>query len=162
MKLNTKLFIAGAAALLGSTAALAQTVQQAPADGTTQQEHQFRHHGRHHGFLGPRMVEKLGLTSAQQTQLASLKSNMKAEVGPVRSILQTRHAELKALWSAPTKDRNAILAKEAEIDQQKGIIRTAMVDFRIAFGDLLTPQQKAMLTQMRADRAANGFGHRRG
>jgi Spy/CpxP family protein refolding chaperone len=159
MKLNTKLFIAGAAALLGSTAAFAQ---QAPADGAAQQEHQFRHHGRHHGFLGPRMVEKLGLTSAQQAQLASLKSNLKAEISPVKTTIQAKHAELKALWSAPTKDRSAILAKEAEIDQQKGIIRTAMVDFRIAFGDLLTPQQKAMLTQMRADRAGNGFAHRRG
>ena len=99
------------------------------------------------GLLG----KKLGLTSAQQTQLASLKSNMKAEVGPVHAILKARHAELKALWSAPTKDRNAILAKEAEIDQQKGIIRTAMVDFRIAFNALLTPQQQAQLAQMHAN-----------
>jgi Spy/CpxP family protein refolding chaperone len=152
MRLNTKLFIAGAAALLGSTAALAQ---QAPDASAPQQQHHFRHH-RHHGFIGPRMVEKLGLTSAQQTQLASLKSNMKAQIGPVHTLLQTKHTELKTLWSAPTKDRSAILAKEAEIDQQKGIIRTAMVDFRIAFNDLLTPQQKAMLVQMRADHQRGG------
>ena len=152
MKLNTKLFIAGAAALLGSTAAFAQ---QAPADGAPQQEHQFKHHGHHGGFIGPRMIEKLGLTSAQQTQLASLKSNVKAQVEPVRSILQARHAELKTLWSAANPDRSAILSKQAEIDQQKGIIRTAMVDFRIAFKSLLTPQQQAMMAQMRAD-------HRRG
>ncbi|HEX4384837.1 MAG TPA: periplasmic heavy metal sensor, partial [Myxococcales bacterium] len=142
MKLNLKLFIAGAAALLGSTAALAQ---QAPDNSAPQEQHQFRHH-RRHGFMGPKMVEKLGLSSAQQTQLASLKTNLKAEIQPVRTVMKAKHAELKALWSAPNKDRNAIIAKEVEIDQQKGIIRTAMVDFRIAFGDLLTPQQKAMLT----------------
>jgi Spy/CpxP family protein refolding chaperone len=148
MRLNTKLFIAGAAALLGSTAAFAQ---QATTDGSApQQEHQFRHH-RHHGFMGPKMVEKLGLTSAQQTQLASLKSNLKAEISPVRSIIQAKHSDLKTLWNAPTKDRNAILAKEVEIDQQKSIIRTAMVDFRIAFNNLLTPQQQAQLAQMRAN-----------
>ena len=147
MRLNTKLFIAGAAALLGSTAAFAQ---QVPVDGSAVQQGHARHH-RHGGFMGPRMAEKLGLTSAQQTQLAGLKSNLKAEIAPVKAVIQAKHAELKALWSAPAKDRNAILAKEVEIDQQKGIIRTAMVDFRIAFSDLLTPQQKAQLAEMRAN-----------
>jgi Spy/CpxP family protein refolding chaperone len=153
MRLNTKLFIAGAAALLGSTAALAQ---QAPDTSAPQQQgHHFRH-GHGHGMFGPRMIAKLGLTSAQQTQLAGLKSNLKAEIAPVHTLLQTKHTELKTLWSASTKDRSAILAKEAEIDQQKGIIRTAMVDFRIAFTDLLTPQQKAQLAQMRADNHRGG------
>lgn len=74
----------------------------------------------------------------------------------VRQVIQAKRAELKVLWSAPTKDKNAILAKEAEIDQQRATIRAAMVDFRIAVGNLLTPEQQAQLQQMKANH------HRRG
>jgi Spy/CpxP family protein refolding chaperone len=155
MKLNLKLFIAGAAALLGSTAALAQQAPQAQTEDAAPQQHQFRHH-RRHGFMGPKMVEQLGLSSAQQTQLASLKTNLKAEIQPVRAVIQSKHAELKALWSAPNKDRNAIIAKAVEIDQQKSVIRTALVDFRIAFNNLLTPAQQAQLAQMRANHHQRG------
>ncbi|HEY2029654.1 MAG TPA: periplasmic heavy metal sensor [Myxococcales bacterium] len=138
------MMILTAVSLLGSTAAFAQG-----QDGTAPQEHSFRHrHG--HGF-GPQMIEKLGLTQAQQDQLASLKANMKAQVAPVRQVIQQKRAELKALWSAPNKDRSAILAKEAEIDQERGAIRAAMVDFRIAFNNLLTPQQQTQLQQMKAN-----------
>ena len=147
-RLNTKIFIAAAVALLGSSAVLAQETTVAP-DGQ-QQGQQFRHH-RRHGFMGKHLVEKLGLSTAQQAQLASLKTNLKAEISPVRTTIQAKHAELKALWSAPTKDRSAILAKEVEIDQQKSIIRTAMVDFRIAFNNLLTPAQQSQLAQLRAN-----------
>jgi len=138
------MMILTAVSLLGSTAAFAQQEDAAP------QQQGFGHH-RRHGFFGPRMIEKLGLTQAQQDQLAALKSNLKAEIGPVRQTIKAKRGELKALWSAPNKDRNAILAKQAEIDQQRGIIRTAMVDFRIAFNNLLTPQQQAQLQEMKAN-----------
>jgi Spy/CpxP family protein refolding chaperone len=138
------MLILSALSLLGSTAAFAQDNGAPP-----QQQHQFRH--RRHGFGGQRMMAKLGLTQAQQDQVNALKSNLKAEIGPVRQVLQQKRGELKTLWSAPNKDRNAILAKEAEIDQQRGIIRTAMVDFRIAFNNLLSPQQQAQIAQMKAN-----------
>ena len=138
------MMILGALGMLGSTAAMAQQNDGVP------HAHHWRHHRR--GMMGQKMVEKLGLTQAQQDQLASLKSNLKAEVQPVRQVIQQKRGELRALWSAPNKDRSAILAKQAEIDQQRGIIRTAMVDFRIAFNNLLTQQQQAQLAQMRANR----------
>ena len=144
------MMILTAVSLLGSSAAFAQ---EGPQDGAVQQDGAGRHGGWHHRghMFGPRMVEKLGLTQAQQDQLAALKTNLKAQIAPVRQVIQVKRAELKALWSAPNKDKNAILAKEAEIDQQRGTIRAAMVDFRIAFNNLLTPEQQAQLQQMKAN-----------
>jgi Spy/CpxP family protein refolding chaperone len=141
------MIILSALSLLGSTAAFAQD-NGAPQDNAGVQQH-FHH--RRHGF-GQRMMQKLGLTQAQQGQVTALKGNLKAEIGPVHQVIQQKRGELKTLWSASTKDRSAILAKQAEIDQQRGIIRTAMVDFRIAFNNLLTPQQQAQLAQMKANR----------
>lgn len=139
------MMILTAVSLLGSTAAFAQE-----QDGAAPQEQGFGHrHG--HMMFGQQMAEKLGLTQAQQDQLTALKTNLKAQIAPVRQIIQQKRTELKALWSAPNKDRNAILAKEAEIDQQRGTIRAAMVDFRIAFNNLLTPDQQAQLQQMKAN-----------
>ena len=144
------MMILTAVGLLGSSAAFAQ---EAPQDGAVQQDGAARHgswHHRGHRF-GQRMIEKLGLTPAQQDQLAVLKSNLKAQIAPVRQVMKAKRTELRALWSAPNKDKSAILAKEAEIDQQRGVMRAAMVDFRIAFNNLLTPQQQAQLQQMKAN-----------
>lgn len=139
------MMILTAVGLLGSTAAFAQDNAPPPP------QHEGWHHRGHRFGFGQKMIEKLGLTQAQQDQLTALKSNLKAQMAPVRQVMKAKHAELKALWSAPNKDRDAILAKEAEIDQQRGVMRAAMVDFRIALNNLLTPQQQEELQQMKAD-----------
>ena len=76
----------------------------------------MRGHGmRGMGMMGPRMTKRLGLDESQQAELKKLHAVKLATVTPVKLQLVGKRAEMKALWSAETPHRRAILAKQNEI-----------------------------------------------
>jgi periplasmic protein CpxP/Spy len=112
----------------------------------------------HMGFgFGPRAAEALGLSADQQKQLADLRTKVDDELAPVRAQLEAKHKELWDLWTAPNPDRNAILAKQAEIEPLRQRVQAAMVDFRLAALKVLTPEQRTKAQSLVAQHGG-GFG----
>lgn len=100
----------------------------------------------------------LGLSADQQKQVTALESKFDADVAPLRAQMMAKRAEIQALWSAPTPDRRAILARQAEIEPLREKIRTARVDFQLAVQKVLTPEQREAWTAMRGRCGGRGPG----
>lgn len=94
-------------------------------------------------------AQALGLSADQQKQVTELQSKHEADVAPLRAQIEGKRAELQALWSTPSPDRRAILAKQAEMEPLRERIQAAHVDFHLAVQKLLTPEQRERWTSMR-------------
>jgi Spy/CpxP family protein refolding chaperone len=106
------------------------------------------------------MMAELDLSTAQQEQIAALRSTMEEQTAQTREALDEKRSEMHALWSAETPDRDAILAKQVEMDELRRELRTAHIDFRLAVRALLTPEQRAKLDATRG--RGRGGRHGRG
>lgn len=119
-----------------------------------------RGHRRGPGF-GLKLLEKVDATAEQRAQIEALKDEMRQELAPVREAMQAKREEMRALWSAETPDRDAILAKHAEMDEVRSALRARRVEFRLAVQQILTPEQRARLAELRPERGhrgGRGFG----
>ena len=87
-------------------------------------------------------AQSLNLSAEQQKQVAALESKRDADMAPVRAQMDQKRSELQARWSAPSPDRGAIVAKQAEMEPLREKMRSAQIDFRLAFQKLLTPAQR--------------------
>lgn len=129
------------------------------------------HRGPGGPMLGPHalpmLAQALGLSDAQREQIQSI-LEQNAASGPDQLVverLQGLRDELHSLWQAPEPNRQAILEKMAEMDAVRDSLRDARrerrVDTRLAILEVLTPEQRAELSDLREEMRENR-GHRRG
>lgn len=97
---------------------------------------------------GRGMMAQLDLSASQQDQIAALRTTMLEQTAQAREALDEKRAEMQALWNVETPDREAILAKHAEMDELRTELRVAHIDFRLAVRALLTPEQRAKVDAM--------------
>lgn len=138
-----------------SSAALARGGGMGPGGGCTD-------HGMGMGpgmGVGPGALQALGLDADQQKQVAGLRTKLDAELAPVRQKMATLRGELQALWRVAEPDRQAIFAKQAEMDTLRDNLRAAMTDFRLAVHKLLTPEQRQRAAQLSQERGKGPRGH---
>lgn len=103
------------------------------------------------GHLDPAVTEALELTNEQTQKIQALHEAAKKEIIPVKAQFATKRAEMRLLWTQATLDVAKIKATQKEL-QALGIqIRDTQTDMRIAFRNLLTPEQTSKLLAM-------GFG----
>jgi Spy/CpxP family protein refolding chaperone len=136
-----------------------------------------RHGGPHHGpgmhmfhpGALPVLAEALELTEDQQATIESLFEEMRPQPpGPeVRERMQSLREQMHELWQAESPDRGAILAKMAEMDALRAELRAERrnqrISLRLAVLDVLTPEQRAELTELREEmreRRQRGPGRR--
>ena len=103
------------------------------------------------GHLDPAIIAGLELTSEQTEKIQALHESAKKEIIPVKAQLATKRAEMKLLWTQTTLDVDKIKATQKEIQALRTQIRDTKTDIRIAFRNLLTPEQTSKLL-------ASGFG----
>jgi len=103
------------------------------------------------GHLDQAVITGLELTSEQTGKIQTLHESAKKEIIPVKAQLATKRAEMKLLWTQPTLDAEKIKATQKEIQALRTQIRDTKTDVRIAFRNLLTPEQTSKLL-------AAGFG----
>lgn len=103
------------------------------------------------GHSDPAVIEALELTSEQTGKVQALHEAAKKEITPIKAQLATKRAEMKLLWTQSTLDADKIKATQKEIQGLRTQIRDTQTDMRIAFRNLLTPEQTATLLAM-------GFG----
>jgi len=85
------------------------------------------------------------LTAQQQQQIQALRVATFDQVAPLRRDLMVKRGELRSLWAAPKPDRDAILKKQAEMDEIRQKIRKAHTEERLAMTKILTPEQRAAM-----------------
>ena len=124
-------------------------------------------HGRM-GFDGnrqmnPAVMETLDLTKEQTEKVQALHDSAAKKTTPIRAQLVTKRAEMKLLWTQTTLDADKIKATQKEIQTLIAQIRDTITDTRIAFRNLLTPEQTSKLLAMGfGTRHGKGAGHGRG
>lgn len=124
-------------------------------------------HGRM-GFDGnrqmnPAVMETLDLTKEQTEKVQALHDSAAKKTTPIRAQLVTKRAEMKLLWTQTTLDADKIKATQKEIQTLMAQIRDTITDTRIAFRNLLTPEQTSKLLAMGFGvRHGKGAGHGRG
>ena len=100
------------------------------------------HHGLRGGF--PPIPD---LTADQKQQIANLKATAMQQAAPLREQMVALHKAIRALWSADTLGRQAIAAKQTEMDGLHAKVKAIWTDFFFQLHDVLTPAQRAWLAE---------------
>ena len=103
------------------------------------------------GHLDPAVTEALELTNEQTGKIQALHEAAKKEIIPIKAQFATKRAEMRLLWTQATLDVAKIKATQKELQALGTRIRDIQTDMRIAFRNLLTPEQTSKLL-------ASGFG----
>jgi len=117
------------------------------------------------GHLDPAVTEALELTSEQAGKVQALHEAAKKEVTPIKAQLATKRAEMRLLWTQATLDVDKIKATQKELQAFGTKMRDIRTDMRIAFRNLLTPEQTSKLLAMgfgKGGRHKKGGGYGKG
>jgi protein CpxP len=154
MKIKS-IIISSVAIIAFSSFALAQDVKPTDNQDSTKQEKRFGKRGgnrefggeRKHGRRGKAMMHglhKLNLTDAQKEQMKSFRERGKLEFQPQRE-------EVKTLVS---KKREGIITADEEnrLKELKGTMKANAQKMHEEMMNILTPEQKTQLEQMKAEK----------
>ena len=103
------------------------------------------------GHFDPAVTEALELTTEQTSKVQALHESAKKEIIPIKAQFATKRAEMRLLWTQETLDVAKIKATQKELQALGTQIRDIQTDMRIAFRNLLTPEQTSKIL-------AYGFG----
>jgi Spy/CpxP family protein refolding chaperone len=124
----------------------------------------MRGHRRGHGEFAlarlandPAMREKLGLTAEQTAKINQQTSEYRKARIRGRADLAVKRVELEDLLRAESPDRAAIDRKLDELSAARLVQTKAAVHYRLAMRDVLTPEQRAKLREMREEHRRGGF-----
>ena len=103
----------------------------------------------------PSALASLNLTAEQSEKIRALRESLLKEVTPIRAQLLSKRAELRLLWIQTKLDPDKIKAIQREARDLREQMQEKRTDFRLAFRNILTPEQTSKLL-------AQGIGSRMG
>ena len=103
------------------------------------------------------MRTRLGLTNEQMKKLRDLRLSSAKTAIPPRATLQIKRLELQQLMLSDKPDRVAIDRKVKEISDARAALMMIHIDRQLAVREILTPEQREKLAEMRADLRARRF-----
>jgi len=107
----------------------------------------------------PSALASLNLTAEQSEKIRSLRESCLKEMTPIRTQLLSKKAELRLLWMQTKLDPDKIRSTQVEIGNLIGQMQEKSTDCRLAFRNILTPEQT---TKLLAEGIGRGKGHKRG
>jgi len=110
-------------------------------------------------YLSPSALASLNLTAEQSEKIRALRDSFLKEVTPIRARLLSKNTELRLLWIQTKLDPDKIRAIQREVQGLKGQMQEKKTDFRLAFRNILTPEQTSKLL---AQGIGSGMGYRWG
>jgi Spy/CpxP family protein refolding chaperone len=87
----------------------------------------------------------LNLSAEQSEKIRGLRESFVKETTPIRTQLFTKKTEMRLLWIQTSLDADKIRATQKEIQGLMGQMQEKTTDFRLAFRNLLTPEQTSQL-----------------
>ena len=106
---------------------------------------------------GVSQLSALNLSAEQSEKIRGLRESFVKETTPIRTQLFTKKAEMRLLWIQTSLDADKIRATQKEIQGLMGQMQEKTTDFRLAFRNVLTPEQT---TQLLAQGVGGGPGSR--
>ena len=107
----------------------------------------------------PSALATLNLSAEQSEKVRGLRESFLKEVTPIRTQMFTKKAELRLLWIQTNLDPAKIRATQKEIRDLRGQMQEKRTDFRLAFRNLLSPEQT---TRLLAEGVCRGMGSKWG
>ena len=106
-------------------------------------------------YAGADALASLNLTEEQSEKIKVLRESVWTEVTPIRVQLLSKRTEMRLLWIQTKLDPDKIKATQREAWDLMGQMQEKWTDFRLAFRNILTPEQTSKLL-------AQGVGSRKG
>ncbi len=119
--------------------------------------------GRHHGRMGfhgmgmgmdPALREELGLTEEQQAKLRSLGFDAAKTGLRAHTDLQIRRMELEELLQQDTPDKVELDKRIKALTDAQTALTRQRIEHRLAFRNVLTPEQRTKMRSLMAQRMA--------
>jgi Spy/CpxP family protein refolding chaperone len=109
---------------------------------------------------GAAQLSTLNLSAEQSEKVRGLREAFIKETTPIRNELFTKKAELQLLWMKTTPDAEKIRATQKDVHLLIGQMQEKTTDFRLAFRNLLTPEQTGQLLAQDLGRGPGSKGGR--
>lgn len=115
-----------------------------------------RRHQRHHRGFG---FAKLNLTDTQKAAMKQVRENHKATLSGLREQMKAKHQELRQATNGGNFSEALAAQKLAEMAPLKAKLMGERFAMRQEVMNILTPEQKAQMSQMRTEWKAKRANH---
>ena len=95
----------------------------------------------HRWMMEDSILSSLNLTAEQIEKIRVLRESFQNDTTPLRTQKYERKAELRLLWMQMNLDPEKIKAKQKELHNLRWQLKEKTTDYRLAFRDILTPEQ---------------------
>ncbi len=130
-------------------------MDEGPGGGPMGRHHGRMGFGRHHGMgMDPAMREELGLTEEQQSKLRSLGFDAAKSGLRSRTDLAIRRMELEELLQQDTPDKVELDKRIKALTDAQTARTRQRIEHRLAFRNVLTPEQRTKLRGLMEKRMA--------
>lgn len=102
--------------------------------------------------MGPPLLDQLSLSDAQRGQIRDIFSNARETLRPLVQQLREKQAAVRTTAESGTFDEAAVRAQAQEIADIQAQLIVARAQIRNQFLGVLTDDQKARLSELRAER----------
>jgi Spy/CpxP family protein refolding chaperone len=118
------------------------------------------HMGMHHAMKNT-LMSIPNLSADQRQRITDLLNTAKNQTAPLKQQIMGDRKEMATLWAADNVDKQAIAAKQADLEGALGKAKNIWTDFFMQLHDVLTSPQRAWLALHGPgmhDEAGMGFG----
>jgi len=112
--------------------------------------------GRH----GERLLDSVGATAEQKTQLRQIMDTARTDLKPLREAAQGLHQQLRALFAQPTVDARAVEALRTQLQANREQASKRMTQAMLDASRVLTPEQRKQMAERAEQRRGMMQRHR--
>ncbi len=112
--------------------------------------------GRH----GERMLDGIGVTAEQKSQMRQIMDGARNDLQPLREATQALHRQLQALFAQPTVDARAVEALRQQLQAHREQSSKRMTQAMLDASRVLTPEQRKQMAERAEQRRGMMQRHR--
>lgn len=112
--------------------------------------------GRH----GARMLDSVGATAEQKTQLQQIMDSARNDIKPLREAAQGLRQQMQALFTQPTVDARAVEALRVQLQANREQASKRMTQAMLDASQVLTPEQRKQMSERMSQRRGMMERHR--
>ena len=128
------------------------TERQEPVKGRRGGESQAQRHSTERWWRNPEMRRQLGLTKQQQDKIDAISVSTRPEIETLYGELRKRETTLDTLLAKSDADESTVFAAIDRVEHVRYEINRSYVFMVYRMHRCLTPEQRAALTKIAADR----------
>lgn len=103
--------------------------------------------GRMGGRHGERMLDSVGATAEQKTQLRQIMDAARSDLKPLREAAQGLHRQMQGLFAQPTVDARAVETLRQQLQANREQASKRMTQAMLDTSRVLTPEQRKQMAE---------------